>query len=285
MVVKDREPPAAPRVLRRPYETGARQQVRPPPASLAEWVADELRARILDGRLSDGESLPKQDELVEEFGVSKPSTREAFRILETEGLITVRRGSIGGSVVHAPRAESVAYMLGLVLQSGSAQLADVGRALREIEPLCASLCANRSDRRRAVIPILRRQHQWLVQAIEADDQAEAVPASRAFHEAVVACCGNQTMIAFAGALEVLWSAHEQAWATEAVMRGEFPDPELRRKALDEHQILLDLIEVGDADAAALVARRHLEEAQLYPLAGDHDRLVNAGLLRSATLGR
>jgi GntR family transcriptional repressor for pyruvate dehydrogenase complex len=280
-VAKDGEHQAGPaRVLRRPYESGPRQRVRPPPASLAEWVADELRTRILDGRLPDGASLPKQDELVEEFGVSKPSTREAFRILETEGLITVRRGSIGGSVVHVPRAESVAYMLSLVLQSRSARLADVGQALREVEPLCASLCANRTDRRRTVIPMLRREHRRLAKAIDSDDQTEAVPASRAFHETLVASCGNQTMIAIAGALEGLWSAHEQAWATEAVMRGEFPDPDLRRKALDEHENLLILIEQGDADGAALVARRHLEEAQLYPLKGDGNRLVDAGLLRS-----
>jgi GntR family transcriptional regulator, transcriptional repressor for pyruvate dehydrogenase complex len=279
-VATDRDLPAGPaRALRRPYESGPRQQVRPPPASLAEWVADELRSRILDGRLPDGASLPKQDELVEEFGVSKPSTREAFRILETEGLITVRRGSIGGSVVHAPRAESVAYMLSLVLQAGAAPLSDVGQALREIEPLCASLCAERANRRRTVLPALRREHKRLAKAIAADDQSDAVPASRAFHEAIVAGCGNQTLIAIAGALEGVWSAHEQAWATEAVSRGEFPVSELRMKAHIEHEALLALIEEGDSEGAALLARRHLEDAQLYPLGGE-DRAVSAGLLRS-----
>jgi DNA-binding FadR family transcriptional regulator len=243
-------------------------------------VADELRARILDGRLPDGASLPKQDELVAEFGVSKPSTREAFRILETEGLITVRRGSIGGSVVHAPRAEAVAYMLSLLLESHSAPLSDVGQALRGVEPLCASMCASRSDRKRTVVPPLRRAHRQLERAIKSTNEADAVPASRAFHETLVATCGNETMIAIAGALEAVWSAHEQAWAAVAVTSGRFPAHHLRQKALDEHEELIHLIEAGEADAAALAARRHLEGAQKYPLDGDLSRRVEANLLRN-----
>jgi GntR family transcriptional repressor for pyruvate dehydrogenase complex len=93
---------------------------------LAEMVADVLRRRILAGQLADGSMLPKQEELIDEFGVSKPSMREALRILETEGLITVQRGNVGGAIVHAPQASNAAYMLGLVLQSRSVSLYDVG---------------------------------------------------------------------------------------------------------------------------------------------------------------
>ena len=67
---------------------------------IAESVAGELRARIL---ASDGDyGFPTQDQLVTEFGVSYPSIREALRILETEGLVTVRRGKVGGAEVHRP---------------------------------------------------------------------------------------------------------------------------------------------------------------------------------------
>ena len=67
---------------------------------LAEQVADELRRRILGGELADGSVLPKEDELLLEFPVSKPSLREAMRILEAEGLLRVRRGKLGGAVVR-----------------------------------------------------------------------------------------------------------------------------------------------------------------------------------------
>ncbi|MFD5755541.1 GntR family transcriptional regulator, partial [Streptomyces sp. NPDC127044] len=49
---------------------------------MAELVAAALRDRILAGGIGDGSTLPKQDELVSEFGVSYPSVREALRILE-----------------------------------------------------------------------------------------------------------------------------------------------------------------------------------------------------------
>jgi DNA-binding FadR family transcriptional regulator len=62
----------------------------------AEIVADELRRQIIDGELSDGDLLPRQDILVEQFNVSLVSLREALRILETEGLVSVRRGNRGG---------------------------------------------------------------------------------------------------------------------------------------------------------------------------------------------
>ena len=58
------------------------QQIR-----IAESVAGELRRRILSAK--EGSMLPKQDEIVAEFRVSYPSVREALRILETEGLITL----------------------------------------------------------------------------------------------------------------------------------------------------------------------------------------------------
>jgi len=46
-----------------------------PRVGLSEAVADLLRVRILSGALADGDLLPKQDELVEEYGVSRPALR------------------------------------------------------------------------------------------------------------------------------------------------------------------------------------------------------------------
>jgi len=64
--------------------------------SPAEAVADRLRDRILSGEVPNGGMLPKLEDLTEEFRVSKASLREACRILETEGLLSVLRGNVGG---------------------------------------------------------------------------------------------------------------------------------------------------------------------------------------------
>ena len=177
---------------------GSRNQLRQP--RLAELVAGALRDEILSGQLGDGDTLPRQEDLLASFGVSPPAVREALRILETEGLIRVRRGNVGGAVVRTPSAEGVAYMVGLVLQLRHTSLADVGDALRDMEPVCTALCARRKDRRRTVVPVLRA----LV-----DEQRRALPdtiafnqASRRFHEALVAHCGSDTLTVVVGSARV-----------------------------------------------------------------------------------
>src|SRR5262249_10238631 len=88
-------------------------------------IADELRQLILSDKLSEGDSLGKEPELVKRFGVSRPSLREALRILEAEGLISVVRGMLGGVVVHKPDHRMAARTAALVLQARNVPLADV----------------------------------------------------------------------------------------------------------------------------------------------------------------
>src|SRR4026209_1677486 len=91
----------------------------------SQQIADELRRLIVSGKLSEGESLGHEPDLVERFGVSRPSLREALRILEAEGLISVVRGMLGGIVVHEPNERMTARTAALLLQSRNVSLADV----------------------------------------------------------------------------------------------------------------------------------------------------------------
>src|ERR1700722_8447265 len=120
-----------------------RQMSRP---RVAEMIASIIRHRILDGKLADGDMLPKVDDLADEYRVSKPSIREAMRILETEGLISARRGGLGGAERHMPTASTAAHTLGMILQSTHATVADLATALLVLEPTCAAKTAEREDR-------------------------------------------------------------------------------------------------------------------------------------------
>lgn len=239
---------------------------------VAEMVADILRNRIVDGEMADGDLLPKQDDLLEEFRVSRPSIREAMRILETEGLVSVRRGNVGGAEVHTPNATSAAYMLGLVLQSQHATLAEVGASLRILEPACVSLAAARPDRRTAVLPELTGLNAEAEARL--DDGPAFTHAARQWHAAVVRSCGNQTMILLVGALEAVWSHHESVWADHIAAEGRYPDVKARRLVLRSHVKITDAIAAGNEDAAHRAARRHLDESQTYLLARDPNVTVN-----------
>src|SRR6201988_5538666 len=107
----------------------------------AELVAQTLRRMIVDGQLKDGDFLPYEAELMDHFQVSRPSLREAVRVLESDRLVEVRRGSRTGARVRVPGPEIVARPAGLLLELSGATIADVMVARAGIEPMAARVLA------------------------------------------------------------------------------------------------------------------------------------------------
>jgi GntR family transcriptional repressor for pyruvate dehydrogenase complex len=246
---------------------------------VSEAVADQLRRRLLSGAHHDGELLPKQQDLMEQYGVSKAALREALRILETEGLLEVRRGNVGGAVVRIPQPEGAAYTLALVLQARQVPFAEVGVALRHLEPVCAGLCAARKDRKRTVVPGLRAAQRDLRRAIERDDTPETLAASRDFHEALVSTCGNETLIVLVGTLEGLWTTHARLIGESAAAAGNVHDPALRQATLEAHDEIIAHLAEGNVDLTIKAARVHLESARLHAVAAPGDLTVEATAVR------
>jgi DNA-binding FadR family transcriptional regulator len=92
-------------------------------ASLA--LASLLRNRIASGELAEGAALPVESDLEGQYGLSKPVVREALRILETEGLVEVRRGLGGGPRVRHPSMADAAKGIGVYLKIGDVYTTDV----------------------------------------------------------------------------------------------------------------------------------------------------------------
>src|SRR4029078_2614827 len=131
--VVTRSTPLAPMIG--PYTVPASAAVRSP--KTAELVAGTLRRMVVDGQLKDGDFLPNEAELMAHFGVSRPTLREAVRVLESERLVGVRRGSRPGGPVRVPGPEIVARPAGLLLELSGATIADVMVARAGIEPMAA----------------------------------------------------------------------------------------------------------------------------------------------------
>lgn len=243
----------------------------------AEIVAEELRRQIIDGELADGDLLPRQDDLVRRFNVSLVSLREALRILETEGLVSVRRGNRGGAIVHAPGKSSAAYMLGLVLQSNSVGLTDLGLALQELEPCCAAMAAGRADRGMTLVPELRSMNDLMAKHL--DDEVRFTEIGREFHDAIGRGCGNSTMVAVMHSLEALWTSHEQEWAQRTEARGAYPSMAQRGAVLNVHTKLTSAIESGDVERARRLAARHVVDTQTYVTSDDPGQRITAPTLR------
>ncbi|MGN2639927.1 FadR/GntR family transcriptional regulator [Nocardia takedensis] len=244
---------------------------RVPQRRIAETVAAELRTRILAG--DESYRLPTQDQLVQDFGVSYPSIREALRILETEGLVTVRRGNVGGAEVHRPDEASAAYHLGLALQGARVTLGDLAGGLRALEPLCAAECARRVDRAETVVPALVASVDRSADLVE--DGVAFTHAAREFHDLIVAHTPNLTVRYVVSTLVTLWSAQEEAWAEALTRQGEYPSHEEAGAAVRAHRRIVKEIESGRAAEAERLYRTHLAATQAVVLERFDDGVVNA----------
>ena len=155
-----------------------------------QQIADELRGLIVSGKLSEGDSLGHEPDLVERFGVSRPSLREALRILEAEGLISVVRGMLGGIVVHKPDERMTGRTAALVLQARNVSLADVYEARSLLEPIAVRVIASSRSRRAAAAELRQLIKDELRLIMDPDGFG---PANARFHERLVALAGNQTL--------------------------------------------------------------------------------------------
>lgn len=90
----------------------------------AELIADAVRADIRTGLLKPGSRLPGEAELMEDYGVSRPTLREALRMLEHDEVIEIRRGARGGAIVRSPSGRPLARVIGDLVALTSAGVVD-----------------------------------------------------------------------------------------------------------------------------------------------------------------
>lgn len=223
-----------------------KQKIREKP----QQIADELRRLIIIGELDEGDSLGHEPELIERFGVSRPSLREALRILEAEGLITVLRGVQGGVRVHRPDQRLTARTAALVLQARNVSLADVFEARTIIEPAAVRLAAGARHRRAAV-----EQLRSFIAAQEAviDDPEAFGQANARFHAELVGMAGNVTLTIVA---EMLTEVVARA-VTEVSQVDDAASRATRRRGVRSQERLAVLIEEGDVDGAEAHWRTHM----------------------------
>jgi GntR family transcriptional repressor for pyruvate dehydrogenase complex len=215
-----------------------------------QQIADELRRLIIAGELDEGDSLGHEPELIERFGVSRPSLREALRILEAEGLITVMRGVQGGVRVHRPDQRLTARTAALVLQARNVSLADVFEARTIIEPAAVRLAAGARNRRAAV----KQLRAFIVEQEAVIDDPDAFGQANArFHAELVGMAGNETLTIVAEMLnEVVARA-----VTEISQAEDTGSHATRRRGVRSQERLADLIAAGDVDGAEAHWRTHM----------------------------
>jgi len=208
------------------------------PRKLSHLVARDLRGLILRGVLAPGQALPSESDLLQALQVSRNTLREALRILESESLITVRRGRTGGAVVQRPDVRSVARYVALLLQVRGATIGDIQEARAIIEPRAAARLAETIEPRQ--LELLVALHDKEVAA--ARDQWELADALVSFDEAVFDLAGNKM-------IGVLSTIFRNVIASQRY-RAMKPRPaEDRLEGAELHSAFLHDVTVGDSAAA------------------------------------
>jgi DNA-binding FadR family transcriptional regulator len=219
---------------------------------MADLVAGELRSQIISGELKEGDPLPPEDQLMEHAGVARTTVREALRILESEGLLVVRRGAGGGARIKAPSVSNVARYIGLVLQSQGATLQDVFDARLLLEAPAAGMLAEAEDRDGIVAQLrkaLAEEEAVLHQPVELSH------AYGRFHHLIVALSGSQTF-------EVLTSVSSRMIQVQAdrymsAKAGRTDHRVASDAAHRAHIRFVELVAAGAAQDAQELWRKHL----------------------------
>lgn len=157
----------------------------------AERIAGILRQEIVTGLHHPGDKLLPERILQQQFDVSRPTLREAMRLLESESLIKISRGQHGGARVQKLDISVTARQVGMYLQMEGTTLADVLQARAFLEPPGAGLIA--ASRSLAVIDELRRHLAMAQQSYEDSDPRALAEAQALFSEVLTTHAGNKTL--------------------------------------------------------------------------------------------
>lgn len=230
----------------------ARPPIRVP--KTAEIVADHIRRRIVRGELKEGDFLPPEGQLMTSLGISRPTLREAFRILEAEMLISVVRGSRTGARVHVPRVESVSRYAGFVLQAQNTTIGDIYDARLAIEPFIARRLAERQPQGAA--ERLREETERLRKLVDEARYVDFMIGLAEYHRVLVELGGNRTLVFLT---EILQGMVER-YQVEHLERRPMDDAEQRRRSkwgIRSFDKLIALIEAGDGAGAEAHWRLHV----------------------------
>lgn len=216
---------------------------------LAEQLHEQLLDWIISGTLKEGDKVPSENELCKSFSVSRPIVREALRKLQLEELVETKKG-IGTYVLHSPLANlkqfASANDIAAILQSHEVRLA--------LETETSALAAIR--RTPAQLKFIQECFQNMRN--DFNESNLSVPSDFEFHIGIARATNNEIFVKLLenvnfGLRKTMDIAQSLSW--ENVKNQTQPDR--IEQVLEEHQNILNAIEVQDQEAARIAMRYHI----------------------------
>ncbi|THF63052.1 FCD domain-containing protein [Pseudothauera nasutitermitis] len=219
---------------------------------LADTIVEQLESMILEGALQPGERLPAERVLATQFGVSRPSLREAMQKLAAKGLLVSRQG--GGNYVAETLGSSFSDPLAALLGDHPEAQRDLLEFRHTLEADCAyyaALRATETDRQH-----LRAVYEALQASFALDGRAgraEAGAADARFHLAIAEASHNVILL---HTIRGLFDLLQRNTVTNIGDMYELR-PETRGALMGQHRELFEAIIEGRAEDARQCANRHI----------------------------
>lgn len=220
-------------------------------ANLTDQLHDQLLDRIISGEFKEGDKIPSENELCKSFEVSRPVVRAAIQRLQEEDLVKTKKGS-GTYVLHTPLKNlgqfATANDVAIILQSHEVRIALEGEA--------ASLAARR--RSDTQLDEIKEAMRTMKKDFEA--RQLSIHADYKFHIGIAKATNNDIFV------QLLENIHIGLTKTMAIAQRLSREKvkiktssDRNKKVLEEHQRILEAIELQDPEEARLAMRDHISK--------------------------
>lgn len=216
--------------------------------SIVQQVEDQIRKLIESSEYASGQKLPTEKSFCETLGVGRGTVREAFRILQTKGLVEIKPGR--GAFVSEKKTESNYTEAINWLVQNERSLQDSIDIRAALEPMAARRMAERNDAEQ--IQQLLDIHHHFLDAIQAGDAAQIARLDELFHSTIVEGSGNP----------LLHEINQHVCQGVQVFRKKtFQVEQNVRNAVMPHSNIMNAILALDAEQAEREMRAHLDKVR------------------------
>ncbi|MEV0184631.1 FadR/GntR family transcriptional regulator [Streptomyces sp. NPDC050625] len=217
------------------------------PRKQSEIVARAITAQIISEELPEGTRLPNESTMLESFQVGRSTLREALRLLESRGVLTIRSGRDGGPIVRNPKASDLGEALTLLLQFKKVSFSEVFHAREILEPLLARLAAEH------MTPEILDKLDASIERMAANLSNREIFREETlnFHDLIASAAQSAILELIVGALESVAGG-----LAYGAVPANFTD-EMRSEALAAHERIAAALRSGSLDDAEKAMADHL----------------------------
>ena len=226
----------------------------------SEHLVERLVTALALGSYVVGQKLPSERELAPQLGVSRATLRDALHQLERRGYIDIRRGRHGGAYVRSGWGSDSLDLVRKALSPRWERLEWTFDLGNHLNPLIARLAAER--RTENEVELLDMAVRQYAQAVETADRTALRLADHAIHTAIAKASHNPYLVTIEQQMRAELSLGTDALPTS---------PEIRARALRDHQDLARAIAERDGPRAAEIAMLHMQALAEEPLRALYER--------------